>query len=353
MPPASYILDLSIKDVSLWCGQVTSVLRGRLVRLDTYITYVEPKRSHVSICINFLIYKNSRLTFTSLNRLMKRGPSRSSSIRLKRARQCHVTLHAFIHIKQASDMSYKSTNLQTSTHTYSQSNKNIMPEPNQKRRTFSGLTTLFLPDKGVQAWREKVALCFIILAANLCFLGIGGLILRRLYLIGLLTCGTPTTNKDWNSDEYWYEIMTSFTIMFLIVVILGVQCISSLIYLLRCKRSFLIDLVLELVLLPATWINLVVYSSLKFTYKSIARLLCKYHSGNPLSKLALSYQGLCERQATKYKATRRCEATPTNRVAASTILTPTTATNTINPFYRQLPDLSALENAVEEASDNR
>ena len=34
----------------------------------------------------------------------------------------------------------------------------------------------------------------------------------------------------------------------------------------------------------------------------------------------------------------------------STILTPTTATDTIITFYRQLPDLSAHESAVEEAS---
>ena len=94
-----------------------------------------------------------------------------------------------------------------------------------------------------------MALCVIMLVANLCFLGFGG-------LIGLLKCGTSTSNEDGYDDDYWYEIMTSFedainhqdstcqflnmtmfTIMFLIVVILGVQCLCSLIYLLRFGRT--------------------------------------------------------------------------------------------------------------------
>ncbi len=103
----------------------------------------------------------------------------------------------------------------------------------------------------MQAWREKFALCFIMLAANVGFLGFGG-------LISMLKCGTE---EETESDSLaWYDWqgitgnvqdaikhtdptcralnMTMLVIMFTIVVILGVQCVCSLIYLLRFGRTY-------------------------------------------------------------------------------------------------------------------
>lgn len=149
---------------------------------------------------------------------------------------------------------------------------NIMSEPNQKWRSFARLCTLYLPDEWlafvvrrgidtdgaiiepdtvwrerVQAWREKFALFFIMIAANMGFLGFGG-------LIGLLKCA-----QDQETDLEWYDwraIMDSVEdsinhesstcsalnmvmlgIMLLIVAIMGVQCLCSLIYLLRFGRT--------------------------------------------------------------------------------------------------------------------
>ena len=71
-----------------------------------------------------------------------------------------------------------------------------MSTPNQAWRFFSRLCTCFIPNRGLfwvgktdekkQAWREKVALCFIMLAANAGFLGFGG-------LIHMLSCGDGST----------------------------------------------------------------------------------------------------------------------------------------------------------------
>lgn len=67
-----------------------------------------------------------------------------------------------------------------------------MSVPNKAWRFFSSLCTCFLPNKILiwvgdtdeekQAWREKVALCLIMVFANISFLSFGG-------LIHILSCG--------------------------------------------------------------------------------------------------------------------------------------------------------------------
>ena len=147
--------------------------------------------------------------------------------------------------------------------------------PNQKWRSFARLCTFSLPDEllafavprgtdndgniieseklwreRVQAWREKFALCFVMLGANVGFLGLGGFIF-------LLKCGKSKTEEETNSKWYdWDGIknsvkdsinhenstcralnMTMLTIMLIVVAILAVQCLCSLIYLLRFGRT--------------------------------------------------------------------------------------------------------------------
>mmetsp|Transcript_353 Transcript_353/g.590 ORF Transcript_353/g.590 Transcript_353/m.590 type:complete len:729 (-) Transcript_353:150-2336(-) len=159
-----------------------------------------------------------------------------------------------------------------------------MSEPNQTWRSFARLCTLFRPDEQlalvvprgtqkddqgnndkdkdghviftepelvwkerVQAWREKFALCVIMLVANLGFLGFGG-------LIAVLGCTPPKEETDlqWYAWEGVTASMeqirsqdnpckalniTMVAIMLTIVAILGIQCLCSLIYLLRFGRT--------------------------------------------------------------------------------------------------------------------
>eukprot|EP00985_Skeletonema_marinoi_P026400 scaffold20452_cov150-Skeletonema_marinoi.AAC.6 len=159
-----------------------------------------------------------------------------------------------------------------------------MSEPNKTWRSFARLCTIFRPDEQlafvvprgtqkddqgnnvedkdghviftepelvwkerVQAWREKFALCVIMLVANLGFLGFGG-------LIAVLGCTPPKEETDlqwyaWEGVTASMEQirsqdnpckalnMTMVAIMLTIVAILGIQCLCSLIYLLRFGRT--------------------------------------------------------------------------------------------------------------------
>ena len=83
---------------------------------------------------------------------------------------------------------------------------------------------------------------------------------------------------------------------------------------------------------------------------------CKAHVNRAIAQYPTRKSlGLCEHSAPKHKAvcSAGSEATPMNRLAVSTILTPPTATNTINSFYRHSPDMSALENTIKVVSDSR
>mmetsp|Transcript_26453 Transcript_26453/g.45128 ORF Transcript_26453/g.45128 Transcript_26453/m.45128 type:complete len:638 (-) Transcript_26453:167-2080(-) len=120
-------------------------------------------------------------------------------------------------------------------------------------RSFSRLLTCFVPDEWArkteeagQAWREKVAFCLIMLVANVGFLGFGG-------LIHTLAC---VDGKKFNDDDdivgsirdtvvesVTHEDPTcralntvALVIMFAIVAILAVQCLCSIIYLVRVGR---------------------------------------------------------------------------------------------------------------------
>jgi len=144
-----------------------------------------------------------------------------------------------------------------------------MSEPNQTWRSFSRLCTFFQPDERlnlfvrrgtadgkviepeqawrerVQAWREKFALCFIMLVANAFFMGFGG-------VISLLKCGVDETGSyDWQGIKGTFDDainhpestcralnMTMMAIMITVVAILAIQCICSLLYLLRFGRTF-------------------------------------------------------------------------------------------------------------------
>jgi len=132
----------------------------------------------------------------------------------------------------------------------------IMSEPNQTWRSFSRLCTLFIPnewlmwagetDEQKQAWREKVALCVIMLVANASFLGFGG-------LISTFSCANEDQSFDLTieslmkslSDSVNHENptcralnITTIGIMFVVFAILLIQCICSILYLVRFGRTY-------------------------------------------------------------------------------------------------------------------
>mmetsp|Transcript_4894 Transcript_4894/g.9677 ORF Transcript_4894/g.9677 Transcript_4894/m.9677 type:complete len:689 (-) Transcript_4894:249-2315(-) len=115
---------------------------------------------------------------------------------------------------------------------------------------FSRLVTLYVPDayfecKGGwdkerrQAWREKVAICLIMFLFSLAFIGIGG-------LLPLFACADNNVVQNdgeggytitFNKENMMCQSLTilMYTIMLIISMVLVIQCLCSLLYVIRRK----------------------------------------------------------------------------------------------------------------------